>query len=391
MKSHGFEKLGWKHPYSNEANLIDFLNAIYKRLGINDVVNNENSEKLLNLIPVSKNYVFILIDGMGYNLLKKALPDSFLTQNIKLPMNTIFPSSTGTVLTSLATALLPEKHAINGWFSYQKSNDECFMTLPFKNRFDTNIPLKTSFDEVFFANPLFKNLPVQTNAIMNKSIANTTFTKWSLGYRDLHAYSDFIECFDILGKLINENHNSFNYVYIGEYDGICHKYGSDSSEATSLLAEINSHIEKFSLEHSSNCTTMIVADHGQVTIDPSNFNVILSEDSLCKYFYAPPSGDTRFSSFYVKSEFRNQFEDEFNSRFGQQSILMSIDEVEKEGLLGSNGMEAIARERFGDYIAIWKKDYAFKYSKEAISPDSLDRGNHGGLTKYEMEVPLIIF
>lgn len=391
MKSFDPGRMGWIHPFHNSFNILDMLHAVYDRVGVKNIFASEKSNQVSQLIPDAQKYVFILIDGMGYHLLKKTLPDSFLMKNVKLRMNTVFPSSTGTVLTTIATAKWPEKHAINGWFSYNHEHQEPFATLPFKHRFDPDKPLSTPFENVFFSEPIFKHIPIKTNAIVHESIVKSQFSRWSVGNRDAFGYTNFDHAFEILANLLHAPGASFTYVYFGEYDGICHQFGHTSQEAKKMLEDLNQRIERYATLSSNDCTTIIAADHGQLVIQPENFYICLPEDPLCQYFYAPPGCDARSSSFYVKDDCKQAFEEEFKQKFASKSTLLTIEEVNESGLLGPDGITNITKARFGNYIAIWNEGYAFKYALEVTPPDQLHIGNHGGLTKDEMEVPLIIF
>lgn len=383
MKNIDFESLGWVHPYKDNINLIDMLHELYNKVGCKYANNN------LNLIPDSKKYVFILIDGMGYNLLKSIAPESFMAQNIKNKMNTIFPSSTGTVLTSIATGLTPNKHSINGWFSYDEEHKESLMTLPFINRFSENKPLNTKFEDVFLGEPVFRNIPISVDVINDEKIIDSKFSTWATGNRDSHGYSSIETAFDSAKDLVCKGDKSFIYMYLSEFDAICHKMGTKHKETEILLKHIDACVEKFCKETGDKCTTIITADHGLVDVDSSKYIIILPNDDMCKYFYAPPSGDTRFSSFYIKSEYKDQFVKTFDERYGQKAVLLSIEQVEELQLLGRCNLDKIAKKRFGDYIAIWLNGYAFEYrmsNEYTFKPF----GNHGGLTKEEMEVPLIV-
>jgi predicted AlkP superfamily pyrophosphatase or phosphodiesterase len=387
------EELNWIHPFNDSVNLIDVLNALYNKAG--RILQNENKEleKFHIQIPNSDKYILLVVDGMGYNLLNRILPESFLIRHVNSVMNTIYPTSTGTVLTSIVTGMTPDKHSINGWFSYDENNNESFMTIPFVNRFEPNIPLKSKFDDIFFERSVYEKLPLKTNIVVKEEFTNSVYSKWISGGKDVLGYKNLSHAFEILKEIVQNDENSFTYCYFGEFDKTCHLHGTNSAEAKLFLEELDKCVEKFYESSKGECTTIITADHGLIDIEEKNSQIILSEDSICSFFYAPPGGEARFTSFYVKDTYLNEFQVEFNIKFGDKAKLLSIDEAEKLNLFGLNGLNTIARKRFGNFVAIWNEGYAFQYSKTPLNhlnESNLTIGVHGGLTKDEMEVPLVI-
>ena len=90
-------------PNYDSLNIVDLVKYLYSKYGVK-CEENDNIEKLKNIIPNKKHTVFILIDGMGSNLINTLDNNSILKKNKVTDMITVIPSSTGCVLTSLATA-----------------------------------------------------------------------------------------------------------------------------------------------------------------------------------------------------------------------------------------------------------------------------------------------
>ena len=101
---------------------------------------------------------------------------------------------------------------------------------------------------------------------------------------------------------------------------------------------------------------------------------------------APPSGDSRFVCFHVKEERKEEFEKWFNERYSEYARLISQEELSKSHLLGPIDMTAKAKSRYGDYCAIFNKDYAFSYQNGEINKRKLNKGCHSGDTDEEMKI-----
>ena len=105
---------------------------------------------------------------------------------------------------------------------------------------------------------------------------------------------------------------------------------------------------------------------------------------------APPSGDSRFLCFHLKEGCKEEFKELFNERYGKYAKLISQEELNESHLLGLEEMTEKAKRRYGDFCAIFKKDYAFWYKNGEINRKKLNKGCHSGDTDEEMQIPLII-
>lgn len=66
------------------------------------------------------------------------------------------------------------------------------------------------------------------------------------------------------------------------------------------------------LSKNKNMIIIFTADHGKTQV---NKDIILDLKKYDKYFYVYPSIDFGIASCYVKEEYREKFEIEFNKRF----------------------------------------------------------------------------
>ena len=117
--------------YSN-LNIVELMRFLYSKYGVDINCNNEN--RFSNLINLKKHTAFILIDGMGSNLINLLSDDSVLKQHKVEDMITVCPSSTGCVLTSVATATYPSEHGIIGWYNYNREYNVDYYPLLFTDR-----------------------------------------------------------------------------------------------------------------------------------------------------------------------------------------------------------------------------------------------------------------
>lgn len=369
---------------------LDIANAVYYKAGGEVELNNQSCE-IVNLLKDRKKTVFILIDGMGALVLNNLLPDSFLNQNVKNIATTIFPSTTSVVLTALATGKYPATHAVNGWFNYIEETDESIISLPFINRFNSEEKPKIKLTDLFYCDTRMQKIQGKVSAIAPSAIVNSEYSAWSRGNTKGYGYRTLKGAFQTLARLINkDNEKEYIYLYIDDFDTICHKYGPDSDEARELLKNINTFVEKYAKRYGNKVNTVITADHGQVRIQNENFFTINSKDKMMELLKAPPSGDSRCVCFHVKTGKYDEFKRLFSERYGNYSKLYSVEELNEKHIFGPEPMCDKAKSRFGDFCALFDKEHAFNFVKDDFDRSKLKRGCHSGNSEEEMKIPLIV-
>lgn len=369
---------------------LDIANAVYYKAG-GDVELNEESKRVNSFLKERKKTVFILIDGMGSLVLNNLLPESFLNKSVKETATTIFPSTTSVVLTALATGKYPTTHAVNGWFNYIVETDESIISLPFINRFDASEKVKVRFEDLFSCETRMQKLPGKVSMIANSGIIKSEYSMWSRGNTKGYGYRTLKGAFQTLARLINkDNEKEYIYLYIDDFDTICHKFGPDSDEARELLRVIDNFVEKYAKRYGCKVNTVITADHGQVRIKNENFFTINSKDPIMELLKAPPSGDSRFSCYHVKEGREDEFKKLFNERYGKYAKLISQDELDKSHMLGAEPMSDKSKTRFGDFCALFDKEHALLYVKDDFDRAKLKKGCHSGNSEEEMKIPVIV-
>ena len=99
-----------------------------------------------------------------------------------------------------------------------------------------------------------------------------------------------------------------------------------------------------------------------------------------------PSVEPRTLSFFVKDEYKKEFPEIFKKAFGNKFRLLTKDEILEEQLFGIGKEHELFRDMLGDYIAVSvAEDAVFATHIEAEKMP----GGHAGLTKEELEIPLI--
>ena len=127
--------------------------------------------------------VFVLVDGLGLELVEALPASAWLRRHLALPLRSVFPSATASALTSLATGLSPGRHAIPGWWTYLPERDVTVTALPFIERW-TGEPLHSvgvNLAEVFPAATLLSCYRRDVMSFLPASISDSAYSRYVRG------------------------------------------------------------------------------------------------------------------------------------------------------------------------------------------------------------------
>lgn len=376
--------------YNKDLDIVDLIRYIYNNFGTNLEIDLKKKEILDKYIKLKNKVLFVLVDGLGYYKVKDLSENSILKQNLKTGIQTVNPTSTACVLSSIASANYPAIHGILGWWQYLRSENINYCPLPFVER-KTGINLKEKgiyTKDVFEFISVLNELKSNVNVSMPREIISSDFSKMFSGDNsNKHGFYSTKEAFSNMSKKIKESTSSFNYLYIDGLDETSHMYGTKSGEVQAIIDEIEDGIRKVK-EENEDLTIVLTADHGQV--DMVNMMYLNQNNDYTKFFYALPSIDTRMISFFVKEECKVEFEDTFMKEFGKDVILLTKDEVDEYRLFGNTKLSKRTFDALGEYIAIVVNNKFMVCDKINLEDKLNTKGNHSGLTKEETTIPLVV-
>ena len=246
---------------------------------------------------------------------------------------------------------------------------------------------KVSGEDLYLPNEyVYKQLPYE--AFYNAQFSNllktyTVFPDYiKKGQSKNHyAYTNISEMFTAFNKITNDEGLKVIYSYCGEPDQTMHLTGASSWETKEKIKEINNYVEIFA-NRNNQSLIIISADHGQIDI---NEYIELFQDNILKSFLNRPlSLETRAASLSINKENENEFKAYFKNKY-KQHTLYNVNELINDNVFGYKQNDRIT-EFLGDYIAVPPRGIGYLLHKQA----SKYPGHHGGFTKEEMLVPLII-
>ena len=133
---------------------------------------------------------------------------------------------------------------------------------------------------------------------------------------------------------------------------------------------------------------IISADHGHKDIE--KVYTILDYPEIQECLIIPPSLESRVIAFWVKEEMKSEFEQRFKKEFSDEFMLMTKDEFLNRNFLGYGEKHPKIDDFIGNYIALSTNGSIIRLETYLADGKPVKKSTHCGLTKEEIEVPLII-
>lgn len=337
-------------------------------------------------LPQSARYVVVLIDGLGWNLLRRAAREAPYLASLlgsAQPITSAVPSTTVTSLASLGTGLPPGQHGLVGYTSRVPATGEILNALTWESD-----PSPTAYQSksTFFERAV-------ENGIAVSSVALARFRGTGLTVAALRGASfvpfpeDSAE--DLRIALIAEaalrGDRSIVYAYERELDHCGHVHGCNSATWLDQLARIDAMCERLRAALPPQVTVIITADHGMIDIPPDQ-RIVAEDDPALMSGVSALAGEGRFRQLYVDHEPPHLVAERWRARLGELAWVRTRDEAIEEGWFAATDDQL--RDRWGHVLIALRGDWAIM--TRAFPREFTLIGMHGSLTPAEMLVPLIV-
>lgn len=367
-----------------EPTLADVLPSVLASLGV------PGEADRLGL-PESDRTVVLLIDGLGWNLLRRNLDAAPFLNGIEgRPIRAGFPTTTATSLASFGTGQPSGRHGVTGyvsdvveaggpfnWLRWQRVGDRRDMlgqVVPERIQ-----PSPTAFERATAAG-------VVATTVLPREFGGSGLTRAALrGGRFVGtvAYGDLLHS---TVHAATAGERTLVYCYLSQIDTLGHVYGPGSDPWVAQLTIVDRFVEDLVAHFGPDVNLLVTADHGMVSVDPphrvdfdkeptlSGGVVALTGEARCRHVHTEPG---RVPG--VLSRWRELL--------GTRAWVGTRDDVVAAGLLGPDPTPAALR-RVGDVVMIARGATAVVRS-EAEPRMSMLAGQHGALTDDELLIPLL--
>jgi hypothetical protein len=353
-----------------------------------------------------ENVIFLLLDGLGYNLILKA-EERFspldALQNVKdsslfLPITSVFPSTTSAATTTLHTGLTPKEHGILGYTMYLREIGAIAQMLRFTPIFGRDSLFSIGLDPISFIgsrtlHERFKENGVNSSLYISSWIVDSGLSKISNRGADVFPHLSAADMFVQLRQNLSRGKNGFHFAYYASPDTIAHakgpfteNYASEiNSVFHSLLADVISRVDQ---KIAKKTALIISADHGLVTVNPNELVDYAKLPDLQRMLKVPPTGDSRAIFLHTKEGQESTVKEYFQQRLDMEAFDSRL--LLDQGLFGVGKSNDAVFDRIGNVTAVPKKETIALDNSAIGARGEPYPGRHGGLSENEMIVPLMV-
>lgn len=351
----------------------------------------KSSKKIDSLLNEKeyKNVIFLILDGLGEQILNSISPEGYLNKNKIDCVTSVYPSTTTAALTTYYSGRPPYETGWIAWSQYFKeygraldmfSHNESYMREPLKKPlidvYKTVVNYETIFNRIEKASPNVKAYEIEPEYAERRavrSIKANNIDELIMNIKDLCTMPD----------------RKFIFAYSDNPDGLLHKYGTTSEEVKTFVKETENKIAQMVQELDADTILIVSADHGHKDIEKSYTLIDYPEIQEC--LIMPASLESRILTFWVKEEMKEVFVQRFNKVFKDEFWLMTKDEfLNKYNFLGYGDKHYKIDDFIGNYVALSVSGSMIRLETFLAEGKPVKKSTHCGLTIDEMEVPVIV-
>ena len=339
----------------------------------------------LNL-PPRKSYAVILIDGLGAANIKAAGAHASFLNNKLSSSKTLFsgfPTTTATSLASLATGKDNGTHAFLGYRVFDRHQGKAINLL---NDLGEKFPPR-DYQDLMTISETATEAGYSVLTVGPSEYADSGFTQATMPASEYLDAKTIEERFAITKRELGKP-GSLIYLYVPELDQLAHRFGVHSNKWLETLEEVDSIVSKFSTTLPKGSGAILTADHGVIDVQKSD-QVFLDEFSTLQDIVMI-GGDPRAGFLYL--------EDGSDLLAKRQQISYElaglVDVATVAELVDAGWLEPLSSlaARIAPDLVLLPRGERVVYHRGFAKQKSLEMiGQHGGMTKAEWEVPLLVF
>lgn len=367
--------------------ILNTITSILKSYNVE--TKHKSLEKLDQILDKKyRNVVFLVLDGMGEHILGNISPNGFFAENKIDCVTSVYPSTTTAALTTYYSGKPPYETGWIAWSQYFKEYGRALDMLSHKESYvkeDISKARMNVFEKVVNYTSVFEQIEAASSDVK----AYEVMPKYSDRRSKRTLVADNIdEVIENVELLCENPGRKFIMGYCDKPDGLLHKYGTKSDEARDFVLSSEEKIKAMCDKLSDDTVVIISADHGHKDIEKSYY--ILDYPEIEECLYMPVALESRVVGFWVKEDMKKQFEERFNNIFKDEFWLMTKEEFLEKHFLGYGEKHYKIDEFLGNYIALSVSSSMIVIETYLAEGKPVKKSTHCGLSKEEMEVPVIV-
>jgi predicted AlkP superfamily pyrophosphatase or phosphodiesterase len=337
-------------------------------------------------LPLRKSYAVILIDGLGvFNIRSAGAHAGFLSNKLASSKSLFsgFPTTTASSLASLATGKENGSHAFLGYRVFDKQRGKAINLL---NDLGLEFAPREYQDQETISE-LAAEAGINVLTVGPSEYSDSGFTKATMPKSKYLAAKTIEERFAITRRELAKPGNLI-YLYVPELDQLAHRFGVASNKWLETIEDLDSIVSKFASSIPKGAGAILTADHGVIDV-PKSSHIYLDEFESLKEILMI-GGDPRAGFLYLDAD--SDLIEKRSVISEELAGLVDVVTVEELVAAGWLGPLSVTAERIAPDLVLLPKSDRVIYHRDFAKPKSLEMiGQHGGMSKAEWEIPLLVF
>lgn len=341
----------------------------------------------------ARTLILLVIDGLGDHWLHEHAPAGALRALRRTAIDSVFPSTTATAITTFLTGLAPAQHALTGWFVHLRELGAVTAILPLATRAGGHslavhgLPPAGLFGHA----PLAARLPVASFTVSPRSISESPFNVFHAGPATRASYGTLDEMVEAVARIARGGRGrQYVYAYYPDVDASAHQHGMASARTRAEVARVDVAFARLvEALRGADAALVATADHGFVDSPPARQMWLDRHPALADTLVLPLCGEPRVAYAYVHPERSHAFEQAAGDALAGRGVVLRSTDLVAAGCFGPGTPHPRLAERIGHYAILMRDDWTLRdrLLGERAHPQI---GAHGGVSEAEMRVPLIV-
>ncbi len=361
--------------------------------------------------------IFFFIDAFGWRFFEHYAEryeflKAILAQGVVSKATSQFPSTTAAHVTCIHTGFNVGQSGVYEWTYYEPLVDDLISPLIFsyansdKNKRDTIKQSLIPTQEFFPKQTFYKTLQTQgiaSHVLQYQGYTPSTYSDIVFRGASIHPYQSIQEALVYLSELValKTAAPTYYFLYFDRIDVACHHYGPFSKEfeaaVDTFFTMMNELFYKNIQGKLNNTLLIMTADHGQIEVSPKttcylNKQITGVERYLktnAKGRILAPAGSARDMFLYVKEEYIDEAIADLRQHLAGRAEVYPTQEFLAQHFFGQQEPSPVFLARLGNVVILpYKNESVWWYEEGGQNMHFL--GHHGGLTREEMEIPLLL-
>ena len=328
---------------------------------------------------------FLLVDGLGALAAQefKAFLPALNSMNFIARVETAFPSTTATSLTTLTTGVLPGAHGMLGYtVRVPRSGGRVLNSLKWDERVDPHTwqPIPTLFE-------IAERAGIAISFIAQKRYENSGFTRATFRGANFQSANGLDEIITESKKSLR-NSPAFCYLYLNDLDVAGHSHGVGSDKWLRALEYVDKVVGELLEKLPTGTRFWVSADHGMVNAEEK---ITIGMDNSLLDGVETIAGEPRARHIYLSENFldpesTNKIAKRWRDFLSDRACVYTRSGAITGGLFGED-VSLDSQDRMGDLVVIAHGGLVL-LDPERVKLESAMVGHHGALTDKERLVPL---